>query len=129
MSGLLSQLQHAEVAETMKRFGFKMEDIFPGIDELKDNPYRKHTWIVKENHGYLVVNAIPEKEDQDHLFWEEWYAHAGEVHHHILSLWKPHMYHEIFSAPDSDDIHPSQCFSRNWYVVEDEDMRSLLLRR
>lgn len=70
MSELLSQLQQAKVTETMKRFGFKMEDIFPGIDGLKENPYRKHTWVVKENNGYLVVNAIPEKDDQDHLFWK-----------------------------------------------------------
>ena len=129
MSDLVTHLQQAEVLKTMKRFGFEQEDIFPGITELTANPYRNHTWIVKENHGYLVVNAIPEQKDQDYLFWEEWYSYKDEVHHHILSLWKPHTHHEIFKAPATDDIHPAQCFSQVWYVVEDHDMRSLLLRR
>jgi len=122
-------LKQQKVDETMQRLGLKMEEIFGGLDDLQDNPYRYHSWLVKENHGFLVVNAIPEKSAQDHLFWEEWYTYQGELHHHILTLWKPYKHHEVFQAPDSDDIHPPQCFSQTWYVIEDTDMRALLLRR
>ncbi len=114
---------------TIKRLGLDFDTLFPGLENLVGNPYRHHTWLVKENHGFLVVNAIPDEKDQDHLFWEEWYSYNGEVHHHQLTLYKPFQHHEVFNAPASDDIHPPQCFGKAWYVVEDPDMRSLLLRR
>jgi len=129
MHELARILRAQDVDVTIKRLGLDVDAIFPGLDTLVENPYRFHTWLVKENHGFLVVNAIPKEDDQDHLFWEEWYRYQGEVHHHLLSHWKPYLHHEVFTAPASDDIHPPQSFGKVWYVVEDPDMRSLLLRR
>lgn len=129
MSWLSELLKECHIDETFKRLGLEFSKVFPNLEEMENNPYRNHTWVVKENQDYLVINAIPEKYDQDNLIWEEWYLHSGEVHHHILSLWEPQSYQEIFQAPESDDIHPPQCFSQKWYVIEDSDMRALLLRR
>lgn len=117
------------VDKSFHRIGLDVAMLFADSKKLQENPYRNHHWVVKENGGFLVVNAIPSKEDQDHLFWEEWYLHAGEVHHHILSLWEPSVYQEVFQAPACDDIHPAQCFGSRWFVIEDVDMRPLLLRR
>lgn len=129
MKKLLEVLQAKGIAEICRRLGLEFPEIFPLVGDLEENPYRDFIWIVKENQDFLVINAIPEREDQDHLFWEEWYSHKGEVHHHVLTLWQPQSFQEIFHAPESDDIHPEQCFSRSWYVIEDSDMRAMLLRR
>jgi hypothetical protein len=129
MDVLETVLQRENVIGTLGRLGLSVDEVFPGLASLGGNPYRHHRWMVKENHGYLVINAIPEEADQDHLFWEEWYSFEQEVHHHILTLYKPFMHHEIYQAPAGDDLHPPQCFSKKWYVVEDPDMRALLLRR
>ena len=98
-------------------------------DTIETNPYSEHNWELREGGGFTVVNAIPDSDKQDRLFWEEWYVHQGEVHHHILSLYKPAHYDEIFVCPESDDIHPSLSFGKTWYVVEDPDMKPILLRR
>ncbi len=129
MNDLQKKLMQMGVTMAFQRIGIDIELLFADFKKLQEDPYRNHSWVVKENEEYLVVNAIPNKEDQDHLFWEEWYLHAGEVHHHILSLWEPSVYQEVFQAPEHDDIHPSQCFGSRWFVVEDVDMRPLLLRR
>jgi len=93
------------------------------------NPYRHHRWLVKRTPDKLIVNAIPEEVDQDHLFWEEWYAEGGRVHHHVLSRWPPARYDAIFQAPPSDDEHPPLSFGKRWYVIDDPDMRAWLMRR
>ena len=129
MNDLQKKLMQMGVTMAFQRIGLDVELLFADLKKLQEDPYRNHSWVVKENEEYLVVNAIPSKEDQDHLFWEEWYFHAGEVHHHILSLWEPCVYQEVFHAPEHDDIHPSQCFGSRWFVIEDVDMRPLLLRR
>jgi len=93
------------------------------------NPYRHHRWLVKRTPDKLIVNAIPEDADQDHLFWEEWYAEGGKVHHHVLSRWVPARYDGIFDAPASDQEHPPLSFGKRWYVIDDPDMRAWLVRR
>ncbi len=45
-----------------------------------------------------MINAIVEDAEQDRLFWEEWYLYEDEIHHHVLSLWRPPAYDEVFSA-------------------------------
>jgi len=129
VSELLKQLREKKIGEAFLRMGLDFEALFSPAQAMQQDPYRNHHWVVKENDEYLVVNAIPEKEDQDHLFWEEWYLHADEVHHHILSLWESTDYHEVFQAPEQDDIHPAQCFGSRWFVIDDADMRPLRLRR
>ncbi len=129
MNDLQKELTAMGVGKAFHRMGLEFEALFSGLKRLQENPYRNHQWVLKENEEYLVVNAIPSKEDQDHLFWEEWYLHAGKAHHHILSLWEPGAYQEVFHAPERDAIHPPQCFGSRWFVIEDADMRPLLLRR
>jgi len=129
VNDLQKELTAIGVEKTFLRMGLDFETLFSDSKKLQENPYRNHHWVVKENEEYLVVNAIPSKEVKDHIFWEEWYLHAGEVHHHVLSLWEPCAYQEVFQAPERDDIHPPQCFGSRWFVIEDADMRPLLLRR
>ena len=93
------------------------------------NPYRHHNWLVKRAPDKLILNAIPEEADQDHLFWEEWYAEGGKTHHHVLSRWAPARYDAIFEAPASDQEHPPLAFGKRWYVIDDQDMRAWLVRR
>ncbi len=93
------------------------------------NPYRNHRWLVKRTPDKLIINAIPEEADQDHLFWEEWYAEAGRTHHHVLSRWSPARYDAVFEAPASDQEHPPLSFGKRWYVIDDRDMRAWLTRR
>jgi hypothetical protein len=100
------------------------ENGFSIIDEIE-------TEVKMSNNKFLVINAIPPSELQDHLFWEEWYLQKerGEIHHHVLSLWRPQSFNEVFRAPEFDEIHPEECFGRLWYVIEDPDKRPWLLRR
>lgn len=128
MSELEDILHSCRVDVATKRIGLDFDTVFPGLDTLETNPYRHHRWVVKENHGFLIVNAICEEAEQDRLFWEEWYLYQNEVHHHLLTLYKPYQHHEVFVCPAQDDIHPVQSFGKSWYVVEDPDMRALLLR-
>ena len=93
------------------------------------NPYRHHRWLVKRTRTKLIVNAVPEEEDQDHLFWEEWYADAGKTHHHVLSRWAPARYDGVFEAPARDEEHPPLSFGKRWFVIDDLDMRAWLVRR
>ena len=66
---------------------------------LPSNPYRHHRWLVKRTPDKTIVNAIPEEGDQDHLFWEEWYAEGGRTHHHVLSRWAPARYDADLPGP------------------------------
>jgi hypothetical protein len=125
---LQNELEKADVELAFTRIGLNFKELF-GSGSVQGNPYREHTWLVKESGGFLVVNAIPAVVDQDRLFWEEWYLNEGEIHHHVLSLWRPHTYHAVFQAPERDDLHPEYCFGSAWYVVEDPDMSPWLLRR
>jgi hypothetical protein len=93
------------------------------------DPYRHHRWLVKRTPDKLIVNAVPEEADQDHLFWEEWYRDGGKVHHHVLSLWMPARHDAVFQAPARDDEHPPLCFGKRWYVIDDADLRPWFLRR
>lgn len=93
------------------------------------DPYRRHRWLVKRTSDKLIVNAVPEEADQDHLFWEEWYRDGGKVHHHVLSLWAPARHDAVFQAPAVDDEHPPLCFGKRWYVIDDADLRPWFLRR
>lgn len=98
-------------------------------DDIEINPYSDHNWELRKNDDVTVVNAIPEDDKQDRMFWEEWYIYRNEVHHHILSLWKPISYNEIFDCPEKDEIHPALSFGKRWYVIDDPIMKPLLLRR
>lgn len=93
------------------------------------DPYRHHRWLVKRTPDKIIVNAIPEEADQDHLFWEEWYTEGGKAHHHVLSRWQPARHDGVFQAPARDDEHPPLCFGKRWFVVDDPDMRAWLVRR
>ncbi|MCF7942501.1 MAG: hypothetical protein K9M84_12885 [Spirochaetia bacterium] len=129
MNELLDIWERAGVAQACEKIGLDFERIFASpASECSTNPYRDHGWLVVEQEGFTVINAIIEDAEQDRLFWEEWYLHEGEIHHHVLSLWRPPAYDELFSAPAHDEIHPQQCFSKQWYVIEDPDMAPLLLR-
>ncbi len=108
--------------------GLSINEMFLS-DTICINPYNLHNWELRKSGGFTVVNAIPDEDKQDKLFWEEWYIGEGEVHHHILTLYKPPHYDEVFVCPAKDDIHPALSFGKVWYVVEDPDMKPLLLRR
>jgi hypothetical protein len=125
---LHNELEKAGVESACTRIGLSFNELFC-CSTVEGNPYHAHTWIVKENADFLVINAVPAVSDQNRLFWEEWYLHKGEIHHHVLSLWRPHTYHAVFQAPSQDDIHPAPCFGSAWYVIEDPDMTPWLLRR
>jgi len=125
---LTDYLREIGADDYFERMGLELETLFEA-PELAENPYRKHQWVLKKNDEYTIVNAVPPEELQDHLFWEEWFIHHGKVYHHILSLWRPTRFDEIFEAPEADEIHPPQSFGKRWYVVDDRDLRPLLMRR
>jgi hypothetical protein len=131
MIDLIRELTEKGVKRSFSALGLEFDDLFQAAGNFRQNPYRKHQWVVKENNKFLVINAIPPSELQDHLFWEEWYLQKerGEIHHHVLSLWRPQSFNEVFRAPEFDEIHPEECFGRLWYVIEDPDKRPWLLRR
>lgn len=149
MNNLIEQLEKAGAPEAFAAIGLDYDTLFGSAEAFDQNPYRSHQWIVKEHGEFLVVNAIPPAELQDQLFWEEWYLQKadasrnaddpgkaeasrsadGEIHHHILTLWRPQTYHEIFTAPETDAVHPEPSFGQTWYVIEDPDMTPWLLRR
>ena len=124
---LTDHLRKIGAEACFQRMGLSLEELFE--PSPSEDPYRGHRWVLKENDQFLIVNAIPPVEQQDRLFWEEWYLHRGRVCHHILSLWRPPAYDEVFEAPARDEIHPEECFGRRWYVIDEKDMRPLLLRR
>jgi hypothetical protein len=124
---LVDVLQQQGVLAAMRELGLD-----PGVvlgTAAAQNPYRHHRWLVKRTPDKVIVNAIPDEADQDHLFWEEWYAEGGRVHHHVLSRWSPARYDGVFEAPARDDEHPPPSFGKRWYVIDDPDMRAWLLRR
>jgi hypothetical protein len=127
MKTLQETLREQGVLAAIAELGLDAGGVFGG--EPTANPYRHHRWLVKRTPTKLIVNAIPEEEDQDHLFWEEWYADAGRTHHHVLSRWAPARFDAIFEAPARDDEHPPPSFGKRWYVIDDPDMRAWLLRR
>jgi len=120
---LREQGVHAAIAE----MGLDAAELFR--TRLTVDPYRHHRWLVKRTPTKVIVNAVPEEADQDHLFWEEWYLDAGQTHHHVLSRWTPSRYDGIFDAPARDDEHPPLSFGKRWYWIDDRDMRPWLLRR
>ena len=124
LEGILSQ---QGVLGAIAELGLEPAAVFGGAPA--SNPYRNHRWLVKRTKDKTIVNAIPEEADQDHLFWEEWYAEAGKAHHHVLSRWEPARYDAIFEAPPRDDEHPPLSFGKRWFVIDDPKMRAWLLRR
>lgn len=128
MKQLQEELIRLGADEYFREMGLELATLFEA-PELKHNPYREHLWELRRNDEYIIVNAVPPEELQDYLFWEEWFLHKEKVHHHILSLWRPPRFDELFEAPERDDIHPSQSFGKRWYVVDDRDLRPLLMRR
>jgi len=115
------------VADQFKKIGLEPGDVFVSGDI---SAYRKHRWILAENDRFTVVNAVPQEQDADVLFWEEWYRENSEIHHHILTLYRPDKYDAVWNAPAADDgLHPSICFGRVWYVVEETSMQAMLQRR
>ena len=75
-----------------------------------------------------IVNAVPHKDMLEELLWEEWFRKDGKTRHHVLSLKRPNRYDEVFVAPEHDEVHPEVVFGRTWYIIEDPDMRPVLLR-
>lgn len=127
MERLEDVLRAQGVLAALAELGLDAGKVFGG--SLPSNPYRHHRWLVKRTPDKTIVNAIPEEGDQDHLFWEEWYAEGGRTHHHVLSRWAPARYDAIFQAPDRDDEHPPLSFGKRWFVIDDVDMGAWLLRR
>ena len=128
MTELAKYLLSIDADDYFNVMGLSVDNLFLK-DSIEKNPYCEHLWYLKKSEEVTAVNAIPDLSNQDRLFWEEWYIYQGEVHHHILTLYKPEHYDEIFNCPEKDSIHPPLSFGKTWYVVEDKDMRPLLLRR
>jgi hypothetical protein len=129
MNNLIDILKKEGVESACREIGINFEEIFS--NNLSYNPYREHTWFVNDHSKVIVFNAVPPEDKQGMLFWEEWYRMRNEkkFYHHILTLWRPGNYDEIYVAPENDDIHPETTFGKKWYVVDDTDMTPLLLRR
>ena len=128
MNKLIEYLKSIGAAEYFGAMNLNVDDLFTS-EVIDANPYGNHKWELRKSKDFTVVNAIPDEAMQDRLFWEEWYVHKGDVHHHILSLWRPPAYSEIFKCPESDDIHPASAFGKTWYVIDDPDMKPILIRR
>jgi hypothetical protein len=129
MNDLIKILKEAGVDSACREIGIDFDRIFQ--NELGVNPYQEHNWYVNNHPDVIVFNAVPAEEKQDRLFWEEWFRMRDEnvFYHHILTLWRPGAYDEIYEAPEHDDIHPEKTFAKKWYVINDPDMRPWLLRR
>ncbi len=69
MQHLQGLLREQGVLAAIAELGLEERVVFGGAAAA--NPYRHHRWLVKRTSAKLIVNAIPEDEDQDHLFWEE----------------------------------------------------------
>ncbi len=127
MAALLQILSEGGVDKAFADLGLDVNRLFPK-EKLSENRYAEHTWKVVRVPGWIIINAVPPVEKQGRLFWEEWYLHDGTLNHHILSVWQPKTYTEIFSAPDHDDVHPPEVFGKKWYVIDDPDMSPYLYR-
>ena len=125
MQPLNDVMPEREVQSAFTDMGLDPAQLFQ--TELKENPYRDHHWEVKRTPTKITVNAIPSEEDLDHLFWEEWHTRDGQVHHQILTRWQPIRYDGIFHAPPRDEEHPQATAAKRWFVVDDDDMRPVLL--
>ena len=129
MSDLVSLLRSRGVDRAMAVIGLDFAALFGKVMGEPLNPYACHDWLVKDAPGLgPVVNAVPWTERLDDSFWEEWFQRDGVKFHHILTLRKPPHWDEVFEAPARDDVHPPVTLGRTWYVVEDPDMRPVLLR-
>lgn len=126
MATLEQTLRQQGVLDAFAELGLDFTGL---VGAVATDPYRQHRWLVKRTPDKLIVNAIPEEADQDHLFWEEWYRDGGKVHHHVLSLWTPARHDAVFQAPARDDEHPPLSFGKRWYVIDDADLRPWFLRR
>lgn len=128
MKKLIEYLKKNGAEEYFDAMKLDMDELFAS-QSFDEDPYRDHNWEFRRNDSFIIVNAIPNADLQDRIFWEEWYIHDGEVHHHVLTLWRPKDFDEIFDCPESDDIHPALSFGKRWYVVEDPEMKPVLFRR
>ena len=129
MEKLIQHLFSIGAEDYFRKMNLSVDELFSN-SLIKSNPYSEHNWEIRENDQFIIVNAVPDIHLQDRLFWEEWYIfNSVEIHHHILSLWKPKSYDEIFECPKSDKIHPALTFGKRWYVIDDPDMTPWLLRR
>jgi hypothetical protein len=127
---MLTILREINGDSACKQIGIDFNELF--VTDFVDDPYAEHTWYINNHEKVVVINALPPRDKQDRIFWEEWYRMRNEeiCHHHVLTLWRPKCYDAIWVAPDKkDDIHPESVLGKKWYVVEDPDMRPLLLRR
>ena len=102
-----------------------MDHAFPLLKEYGFSDCELATYTRGERK--ITVNAIPSEEDLDHLFWEEWHTRDGQVHHQILTRWQPIRYDGIFHAPPRDEEPPQATAAKRWFVVDDDDMRPVLL--
>jgi hypothetical protein len=113
-----------ELERAFAGLGLDFPTLFPTT-----GPYEAHEWIVKDVAGFgTVLNAVPPDSKLRSLPWEEWYIHQGKRHHHVLYVEKPPRHDEIFRAPDHDEVHPPRTLGKSWYVIDDPDMRPVLLR-
>ncbi len=114
----------AELERAFAGLGLEFRALFPD-----PRPYQAHEWLVKAVAGFgTIINAVPPDRKLRSLPWEEWYLRERTLHHHVLYLKKPPKHDEIFQAPDHDEVHPPRTLGKSWYVIEDPDMRPVLLR-
>ncbi len=69
MNNLIGILKKEGIDSACGEIGINFEKIFHS--DLCNNPYREHAWYVNNHPEVIVFNAVPDKDKQDRLFWEE----------------------------------------------------------
>ena len=130
MGNLISVLRARGVDKAFPLLDLDFVELFEKLQTgANAHAYDQHEWIIGSDPGLgSIVNAVPCRDMLEELAWEEWFRKDGKTRHHVLSLKRPARWDDVFVAPEHDEVHPEVTFGRTWYVIEDPDMRPLLLR-
>jgi hypothetical protein len=130
MANLITTLRARGVDKVLPLLELDFSELFEKLQtNANAHAYDQHDWIIGRDPGLgSIVNAVPRRDMIEELLWEEWFRKDGKTRHHVLSLKRPNRYDDVFVAPEHDEVHPEVTFGRTWYMIEDPDMRPVLLR-
>ncbi len=130
MANLITMLRARGVDKVLPLLELDFSELFEKLQtNANAHAYDQHDWIIGRDPGLgSIVNAVPRGDMIEELLWEEWFRKDGKTRHHVLSLKRPNRYDDVFVAPEHDEVHPEVTFGRTWYMIEDPDMRPVLLR-
>jgi hypothetical protein len=131
MRDVLVFFEENGIDRRFESLGYDFHKLFPERERSRiQSAYGDYQWLVKTVGRFgTIINAVPPDDKIDVLPWEEWFVLEGKLTHHVLYLAEPDSFDEIFDAPAHDDVHPRRTLGKTWYVIDDEDMSPVLLRK